>query len=443
MAKRIPITILGIISIFISSCGPSKLFGPTYTPTPSVILTPTSTSTSTPTFTPTSTATLTLSPTYTPSPTLYAGSAGLVFNYYPLGYSSTFTLRGGSNIFFSNANGSGLKPITTNGLLGFTGVAGVSPDGNQILIKSCSDNWLEDDCHIYIANIDGSGVKRLDSNTLDVYDTEWLPNGKIAYIANNHIYLINPDGTDLSKDKWSPANGHFPVRITGYLQNRLLFEEAVGNLTNFTAGKLGFLWWMMTDGSGQVNDIMGLHPGEESKISSDGTKIVDCDRMGQNCYIEPIIVSNSDITIEETKQYEIPALPNDSNCDCTYIWSPKGTFLLIGGKIETGAGTKYTYYTWKIGDPSVTELTKLEFDNTNGNYGPLSIDISPDERQVLITDYADYIAILDLSTMKLSREFGCTISKTCPATPKLNQPFNLNAFAASRVIDSDFWLPSK
>ena len=53
-----------ILSIFISSCGPGQLFGPTFTPT--TTLTPTSTPTSTPTLT--STATLTPTSTFTPTP---------------------------------------------------------------------------------------------------------------------------------------------------------------------------------------------------------------------------------------------------------------------------------------------------------------------------------------------------------------------------------------
>lgn len=52
------------ISLFVSSCGPGQLFGPTFTPTPTY--TPTQTSTATPTLTPT--------PTKTPSPTFTSTS---------------------------------------------------------------------------------------------------------------------------------------------------------------------------------------------------------------------------------------------------------------------------------------------------------------------------------------------------------------------------------
>lgn len=61
MKNRTLSAILLVFSIFLSSCGPGQLFGPTITPTP--------TSTSTPTLTPTNTLTLTPTNTLTPTST--------------------------------------------------------------------------------------------------------------------------------------------------------------------------------------------------------------------------------------------------------------------------------------------------------------------------------------------------------------------------------------
>jgi hypothetical protein len=59
------LTTCAVASLFISSCGPGQLLGPTITPTPTATLTATPTFTATPT----STATPTLTPTLTPTPT--------------------------------------------------------------------------------------------------------------------------------------------------------------------------------------------------------------------------------------------------------------------------------------------------------------------------------------------------------------------------------------
>ena len=75
--------------IALAACGPGKLFGPTFTPTPTITLTPTSTFT--PTLTPTFTSTLTPTVTFTPTSTPGIGSTwarpadGMVMVYVPEG----------------------------------------------------------------------------------------------------------------------------------------------------------------------------------------------------------------------------------------------------------------------------------------------------------------------------------------------------------------------
>lgn len=79
MSKRkIPfITLLCAISLLITSCGPGRILGPEFTPTPTSTFTPTPTSTLTPTATQTNTPTPTYTPTptststFTPTPTVY------------------------------------------------------------------------------------------------------------------------------------------------------------------------------------------------------------------------------------------------------------------------------------------------------------------------------------------------------------------------------------
>jgi hypothetical protein len=71
-------SILLLLSLLISGCGPGQIFGPTFTPTPTPTLTPTSTPT--PTLSPSITPTITSSPTFTLTPTQIGGGSGqLIF----------------------------------------------------------------------------------------------------------------------------------------------------------------------------------------------------------------------------------------------------------------------------------------------------------------------------------------------------------------------------
>lgn len=63
-------TCVWVVSLFLSSCGPGQLFGPTLTPTPTITPSPTVTPSPTLTLTPTSTLTFAPSPTFTPTPTV-------------------------------------------------------------------------------------------------------------------------------------------------------------------------------------------------------------------------------------------------------------------------------------------------------------------------------------------------------------------------------------
>ena len=468
MRRLLPVSFTFTLSLCltITACGPGKLFGPTFTPTPTNTLTPTATPTPTLTFTPSSTPTLTLTPsstpTFTPSPTHTlsptptpsGGSDGLVFEYFRRGYSSDFDLRGSSNIFFANIDGSQLRPITTDGLQGYTKVAGVSPDGNRILLLSSPNIFFQNDCHLYIANLDGSGTIRLDTNTTQVEEAKWLPNGIIAYIANDHIYLINSDGSELSQDKWTTNLGQWPLRITGYSPNRLYFQVAKG--IRSSGFRFGSRWWMKLDGSGLVGEIprvivnMGPLAPVEYEVSPDGTKAVWFDRGVDRTlivYIAPLSISDSNMTIDEKSKIKIP-LPGGSNQNYVdwvdFKWSPTGTFLWIMESILSADPTPtnpyafkitYIFFIWNLADSSATELPILERENVTGGYFSVSTVLSPDGRQVLITDKEDYIAILNLSTMELFRKFGCSVSKACPDKPNVN----LNKY--NPLIDTIFWLP--
>lgn len=78
--------------------------------------------------------------------------------------------------------------------------ASVSPDGSKMAVVLTKDG----DAEIYIANLDGSGLKRLTNDpAIDVSPT-WSPDGKrIAFVSNRdgtpQIYVMNADGSGVRR----------------------------------------------------------------------------------------------------------------------------------------------------------------------------------------------------------------------------------------------------
>lgn len=107
----------------------------------------------------------------------------------------------------------------------------ISPDGRQIVF--CSTRITaenpEGDLEIFVMNAEGNKVRQLTFNGTGIFDAwpRWSPNGKQIVFHSNlngnfEIYLINGDGTDLTRvtgysgidqfPEWSPDGNQLSIR---------------------------------------------------------------------------------------------------------------------------------------------------------------------------------------------------------------------------------------
>lgn len=104
-----------------------------------------------------------------------------------------------------NSDGTNLRTITT----GSHDQEPVwSPDGRHIAFER--DPTGQGQWSLYLANWDGSGIKRLtaDSGAVD-QDPAWSPNGqKIAFTRSGSIHVMNADGTGLTRLSFEGFDSH-------------------------------------------------------------------------------------------------------------------------------------------------------------------------------------------------------------------------------------------
>lgn len=186
-----------------------------------------------------------------------------------------------------------------------------SPDGSRIAFSSYRDGNRE----IYVINADGTGLKRLTTNqVLDEFPF-WSPDGEwIGFTSNNDLYIMRPDGTEQTLliaeengrvwgSDWSPdgkkilyqadVEGHFEIYVAnadGSRRTRLTYTDRIvenggarwspdGKKIVFTRLKSVFeIFVMNADGSNQTF----LVKGAAADWSPDGNWIVFRRQAGRN-----------------------------------------------------------------------------------------------------------------------------------------------------------------
>jgi hypothetical protein len=111
--------------------------------------------------------------------TLLGSADGIAFAYAPEGTSHIFVTRGGELVQLTDSDGSELAPAW-------------SPDHSRIAFQSNRDgNW-----EIYVANADGTGVRRLTDDDAEDGEPAWTPDGKsIAFVHDGQLFSMTSEGT--------------------------------------------------------------------------------------------------------------------------------------------------------------------------------------------------------------------------------------------------------
>ena len=324
------------------------------------------------------------------------GMKKIIFDYYRPGYEKDFPdLKGDSNVFASNLDGTDLAPIT-NGLMFDNQVTGISPDGQKILVQTMPANYTTDEgtSGIYVIDLenkDGEPIK-VASGVFASATAAWLDNSHIVYIdlvpGGMAIFSINIDGTDRKR-----ISKPVPGILTGHLflpadKSRVFWEGFAqdGQYWNYEG-----IWWTSIDGSEQSKlSQSGIDKDFHlESISPDGSMAVweVLDQKTGDCNIYTSSISNIDNpTVIKVKCYDTHKI----------LWSPDSSkvFMSSEGYImeDLGFTNPNSAYILSTKDMTVSEI-KYPIDNIL--FSVHVIGWSPDSQSILVK----ISKILDNSSM--------------------------------------------
>lgn len=199
----------------------------------------------------------------------------------------------------------------------------ISPDGKRIAYTSNNK--------MYTSDIDGSNEQIL-SNISAYYEiSDWSPDGsKIALTIeqndNSDLWIINSDGTNLTRITTNPNRDYWPVWSPD--GQKLAFTSV--NSGNYD------LWLVNVDGT-NLNQLT-THPAVDNQPewSKDGSKILFSSSRGGSKDIWVLDVNTSDInTLNENLEFN--AFPNPANGQVFIeFYSCKSQDALISVYSESG-----------------------------------------------------------------------------------------------------------
>jgi hypothetical protein len=198
-----------------------------------------------------------------------------------------------------------------------TATPGVVTAEGKIAFSSNRDGNYE----IYVINTDGSGLTRITNHPANDHWPTWSPDGRqIAFTRDDHwdIYVINADGSNEVR----LTDGHDPVWSPDGQQ--IAFASARdGNLEIYT---------MNVDGSGLTRLTNHLDPDEDPTWSPNGQQIAFTSHRDASSW------NAWDLYVMNADGGGLIHLTNSSADDTQPVWSPNGRHIAFHSSREPGWG---------------------------------------------------------------------------------------------------------
>ena len=192
-----------------------------------------------------------------------------------------------------------------------------SPDGSQIVF--CLMEGSLDNSELYLVNADGTGLTKIDLG----FDPSWSPvEDKIAYTSNNHIYTINSNGEEITQLTTENSNANPAWSPDG---TKIVY-------TYYEAGKPS-IWTMNSDGI-EKTPLTTSADGECSlpSFSYDGSKIVYVKGPIWNTFVEILPTKLNEIWImncDGSNKHMIYAPEDSFQWPFQRIWNKNNKILFL------------------------------------------------------------------------------------------------------------------
>lgn len=336
--------------------------------------------------------------------TLVGNSTGkLIFQYAKEGYEKDFPeLKGNSNLFTINWDGTNLTPVT-NGLLDYSALKSISPDGSKALLFFAPEKYTaaEGTSILYVIDLASQTPEpiKLASGIFELtYKTAtWLDNSHIVYIdqvpGGWAVFMINSDGTD-SRRISQKVSGITPREVFVTADQSRVYWLGVDAATRGWTHK--GIWWTSIDGTqqeqllsfqGKFNRAFSL-----DSISPFGNMVVwehnTWSETGKECCsVRFALASAMDQATEVRLEPKNGPLVGPSP---EYLWSPDESMVIINRQASSVPYNNETIFDpgqmfmLSVKDLKLEEIVLKTPDNLINNPSVDIIQWLPDGKSVLV-----------------------------------------------------------